>query len=57
MRFWIGKTLQLAGLVIGGIGCILAFKPDTTERQFIVLGLGGAVVFFAGCLVLGAGRA
>ena len=48
MRFWIGRFLQIAGLTISGVGCVIAFKSDTSEAQFIVLGFGGLAVFWLG---------
>jgi hypothetical protein len=57
MRWWIGRALQVAGLGISGVGCVLAFWKDTTEGQFIVLGFGGFAIFWIGCRLLGVSQA
>lgn len=53
MRYWLGRTLQVAGLIVSGTGCVMAFKSSTTEGQFILLGFGGFAVFWVGSRILG----
>jgi hypothetical protein len=57
MRWWIGRGVQVIGLLMGGTGCTLAFWKDTTEAQFIMLGFGGFAVFWIGCRILGVSQA
>lgn len=53
MRWWIGRALQVIGLVASGFGWIRAFWVETTEAQFMILGFGGFAVFWVGCRILG----
>ena len=53
MRWWVGRALQVAGLAVSGIGCVLAFSSITTEGQFILFGFGGFAIFWIGCRILG----
>lgn len=50
--FWIGRFLQLAGLVVSGVGCLIAFDQGTPERTFWAYALVGLVLFWIGHLVI-----
>ena len=44
----IGKVLQVAGLVVTGLGAVSGFDPDVLERTLWTLWGGGALIFIIG---------
>jgi hypothetical protein len=55
MRRFIGRGLQIAGLLATGSACILPLWRETSEGTFMVLGFGGLAIFWIGSRVLGVG--
>ena len=50
--FHVGRFLQLVGLGIAGIGCLIAFDSTVSEGTFFTFCLVGVVIFVAGHLIL-----
>lgn len=50
--FYVGRFLQIVGLGLTGIGCLIAFDKETTEGTFFAFGLAGLVVFFLGHAII-----
>lgn len=48
MAYYVGRFLQIAGLGITGFGCLIAFNPETPERDFWMFALGGLALFTVG---------
>ena len=46
--FYLGRFLQLVGLGIAGLGCLLAFDSDMSERTMWMFCIIGVVAFYAG---------
>ena len=46
--FYLGRFLQLVGLGIAGLGCLLAFDSRMSEGSMWMFCLVGLVVFYVG---------
>jgi hypothetical protein len=50
--YYLGRTLQIIGLVVTGLGCIIAFDERTSERTMWTYCLAGVLAFAAGHFVM-----
>ena len=46
--FYVGRLLQIVGLGLTGIGCLIGFDQATSEARLWWFGLVGLLVFMVG---------
>ena len=49
--YQIGRFLQLVGLGLTGLGCLIAFDQSTSERTMWAYALIGLIIFVIGHLI------
>lgn len=50
--FYLGRFLQVVGLGLAGIGCLIAFDQSTSEGTMWGFCLAGLVVFYLGHFII-----
>jgi hypothetical protein len=53
VRSYLGRGLQIVGLITTGAVCVRAFGGDVSEGAMFAYGFGGFGVFWAGTLIRG----
>lgn len=49
--FYLGRFLQLVGLGLTGLGCLIAFNQEVSERVMWTFALIGGAIFYVGHLI------
>ena len=50
--FYVGRLLQIIGLGLTGIACLIGFDSGTTEREMWTFDLGGLLLFLIGHVLI-----